>query len=221
MSSENEQNNQNPTILGQAPGDLIRYLYFALIALIVISFVSSFLSHPSPATNANLELHTEKMQELQQKMAQGIPTPEMYEELEKLREEMIVNVTYENRGSISLGLVLTIAGLGVFGLCVFLYLAKKNELGEVLTSHAGFLWVVQLACFVLGMIVATLFMSFAPFLLFLFGFLYVAVQIYVVMCGYHLLQRSETVTKDSLLTEAKSLKNIIQNKAKNMKSNQS
>lgn len=211
--SDNSEENEPITILGQEPSVLLKYIYFVLLTLTTISLLFVFI----PRGNANTKDYQtamRHMEQIQQQIAQSeLPTEELERQLEEARLKLKEG-SFKHQGTpLTLGLITGLIGLCTFGLCVFLVFMKEEELGDELHTHAKFLSALQLGYFVIGVIFGLIFGSVA-FLMFLVALVLVSTELYILVCGYKLLEAGEGISKNRMIEQAKVLKKEIQAKIK-------
>ncbi len=211
--SDNTEENEPITILGQEPALLLKYVYLVLLTLTAISLLFVFI----PKGNANVqeyETAMRHMEQIQQQIATSdLPAEELERQLEEARLQLKEG-SFKHQGvPLTLGLLTGLIGLCTFGLCVFMYFNKEEELGDTLHTHVKFLTALQLGYFIVGVILGIIFGSVAV-LMFLIALALVSTQLYILVCGYKLLEAGERITKDRMIAQAKTLKTEIQTKIK-------
>lgn len=207
---EEEQTPQEETIFGIEVSRLMHNMYIALFILIGVNLLLS-LNPPRPSEqDTKYTQQTERLAELQDILMRSSTTlsddeyDKVFNELQKLQKEVLINKSNAVSGFVTFSLILAIAGLIHFGACLYLFFMCKDELEEQLTSHAMYILGVEVLFFVLSLFLVPVFML-IPILSFVLVALFNGAQAFLAACGYLLLQKEESITKDTVKTQALTL----------------
>ncbi|MEM6781098.1 MAG: hypothetical protein AAF569_04490 [Pseudomonadota bacterium] len=199
----------------------IKYLYAGLFILVALNLVFSFSPDKGSAYHQEVKAYQERIEYLQAQVtnAEDITDRQYSEHLEELRElrENLRSIRQTAPSGLLAFLgILGFAGFSHFCICVYLYLMEGIRLGDVLRSHAGFLWMNQVVYFIISLIMIPILM-FIPVISPILVGLFVASQAFFVTCGLLLYQADELVTVESYKQKVFELTNTAKAKIKGLK----